>query len=629
MERNHVSNSEIMNWGGSLQIFEKLPELYLILSPSKKVLTASDSWLEAMGLSRATVQISDVSGLFDLYNTSNGNLGDRIMRSLDEVIASRESRIIDAQQIRHRYFEIIQTPVLDEHQEIIYIIHKLLDITRLIKKEIEFERRIEQDVRRLTETIDLLSRVEEAGSTGSYQLDLKTNRISFSDGMYRLLGYEPGSFEPSMEFLKTISFNNDDQIVNDIIADAIAKKGAYEYTRRIYHPNGEIRYILSKGKVITDLAGEGMYILGISHDITGQKRASEALQKAHEDLQKSNSMLQSVFDATMIGMSLLEPIRNEQGEIVEFTIILVSKGLEKETNRNDLVGKRYSIEYPGIKKAGLFDLMLKVMKTGVAEQLEYYYPYDGFQKWFSCTFVKLDDRLVATNLDITPIRESEAKMRTMEENQKLEIFKASIRTQEEERKRIAEELRNGIGQLLYAVKINLKQIESSKAINNPEAFQHSKNYTDKILAEAIKEVRRLSHQMTPAILEDFGLEETIIELCKQFRPVIDIACRVTGIVKRLDAYLEVSVYRMVQELLMNVINHAQASEAIIEIKQLDDTLQVLVQDNGVGFNPAQGGKHGLGLATLMNKVRLLNGTIQIKADEGTKVTIILPLQTLN
>lgn len=615
-----------MNWESSLQMFEKLPELYLILSPTKRVLTASDAWLSAMGLTRTNVQISDVSTLFNLYNTSNEYLASRILRSLDEVIANRESRIIDAQQIRHRYYEIIQIPVLNERQEICYVIHKLLDITRLIKKEIEFERRIEQDIKRLTDTIDLLSRVEEAGNTGSYQLDLKTQRISFSDGMYRLLGHEPGAFEPSLEFLKSISYNDDDQIVSETIADAIARKGAYEYTRRIFLPNGEMRYILSKGKVITDLAGESLYVLGVSHDITEQKRSGEALQKAHEELQKSNAMLQSVFDATMIGMSLLKPIRNDAGEILDFEIMLVSRGLEKETQRSDLVGKRYLEEYPGIKAAGLFDLMLQVMESGKPEQLEYYYPFEGYNNWFSCTFVKLDGSLVATNLDISPIREAEAKLREMEENQKSEIFKSSIRTQEEERKRIAEDLRNGIGQLLYAVKINLKHVEAGKAVNDPESFQRSKQYTDRILAEAIKEVRRLSHQMTPAILEDFGLEETIIELCKQFQPVIDINCRVTGIINRLDGYVEVSVYRMVQELLMNVINHAQASEAIINIKKDGATLEVLVQDNGVGFNPEQGGKQGLGLATLMNKVRLLNGTIHIEADAGTKVSIKLPLE---
>src|SRR5687768_13609499 len=117
MERNDFSNSGIMNWESSLQMFEKLPELYLILSPGKKVLTASDAWLNAMGLSRPNVQIAEVSTLFNLYNTSNEYLASRILRSLDEVIETRESRIIDAQQIRHRYYEIIQIPVLDDRQE--------------------------------------------------------------------------------------------------------------------------------------------------------------------------------------------------------------------------------------------------------------------------------------------------------------------------------------------------------------------------------------------------------------------------------------------------------------------------------------------------------------------------------
>lgn len=627
MERNEIGNSGIIDSEGLMQMFEKLPELYLILSPGKKVLTASDAYLTALGLSKSSVQLSDVASLFNLYNTSDEYLASRILRSLDDVIQGRQTRIIDAQQIRHRYYEIIQTPILDDRQEIVFVIHKLLDITRLIKKEIEFERRIEQDIRRLSDTIDLLSKVEEAGSTGSYQVDLQTQRISFSDGMYRLLGYEPGAFEPTFEFLKSISYGDDDQIVSNKIADAIARKGSYEYTRRIYHPSGEMRYILSKGKIIMDAVDERSYVLGVSHDITGQKRSEEALKKANEDLQKSNAMLQSVFDATLIGMSLLQPIRNEQGEIIEFTIMLVSKGLENETKRRDLIGKQYSVEFPGIREVGLFELMLRVMHTGKAEQLEYYYPFEGFNKWFSCTFVKLDDSLVATNLDITPIQEAQATIRTMENNQKLEIFKASIRTQEEERKRIAEDLRNGIGQLLYAVKINLRHVESSKAVNDPAEFQRAKQYTDKILADAIREVRRLSHQMTPAILEDFGLEETLIELCKQFSPDIDVTCRITGITTRLDDYIEVSVYRMVQELLMNVLNHAKASEAIIDIRQEGTMLTILVQDNGIGFSPSQDAKHGLGLATLMNKVRLLNGTANIEADAGTKVAIQIPLHS--
>lgn len=611
---------------GSMQMLEKLPEAYLILSPAKKILTATDAYLAAMGLTRANIQLQNLTSILALYNTSNPELSARVSSALDEVLASGQSRTIDAQYIRHRYYEIVQTPILNEDGDAVYIIHKLLDITRLIKKEFEFERRTEYDGKRLTETIDLLAKVEEAGSTGSYQLDLQTQQISFSEGMYRLLGYEPYAFVPTTAFLKAITYPGDDELVSNIMSDAIANNGAYEYIRRIYHPNREMRYILSKGKVITDRAGNGLYILGVSHDITAQKKSSDALIKAHEDLQESNALLQSIFDATLIGMSLLRPVRNDRSEIVDFTIMLVSKGLENETGRTDLVGKLYAAEFPGIGPSGLFDVMLKVMESGKPEQHEYYYPYEGFNKWYSCTFVKMDGSLVATNLDITQQREAEAKIKEIQENQKMEVFKASILTQEEERRRIAEDLRNGIGQLLYAVKINLKPVDSTKAIANPEAFQRAKEYADKILADAIKEVRRLSHQMTPAILEDFGLEETIIELCKQFNPDIDLSCRVLGFTTRLDSYLELSVYRMVQELLVNVVRHAQASEAIIEIEKKGSSVTILVQDNGIGFNPSQSGKFGLGLTTLLNKVRLLNGCIDIAADAGTKVTIKLPVE---
>lgn len=78
---------------------------------------------------------------------------------------------------------------------------------------------------------------------------------------------------------------------------------------------------------------------------------------------------------------------------------------------------------------------------------------------------------------------------------------------------------------------------------------------------------------------------------------------------------------MVQELLLNVVNHAQASEAITDVKQEGNALFILVQDNGVGYDTAAGQNFGLGLTTIMNKVRLLNGSI----NAGTKVTITLPL----
>jgi PAS domain-containing protein len=100
-------------------------------------------------------------------------------------------------------------------------------------------------------------------------------------------------------------------------------------------------------------------------------------------------------------MSVLKAVRDAFGDITDFRILLANQELERETGRSDLVGKCYVAEYPGIMVSGLFDVMLRVMETGEPECIEYFYPYENFNKWFSSMFVKLDDGLVSTNLDIT------------------------------------------------------------------------------------------------------------------------------------------------------------------------------------------------------------------------------------
>jgi signal transduction histidine kinase len=125
------------------------------------------------------------------------------------------------------------------------------------------------------------------------------------------------------------------------------------------------------------------------------------------DLRQSSHLLQSVFDTTLIQMSVLKAVRNSDNRIIDFQIVFMNKELAKETRRTDLVGKYYAEEFPGIRPAGVFDVMLQVMETGVPQRTEYFYSHDGFQKWFSSMFVKMDDSLVATNLDITERKQAE------------------------------------------------------------------------------------------------------------------------------------------------------------------------------------------------------------------------------
>lgn len=636
MKNTDFMASYEIHWQDSLNVFETVPDLYLILSSDLQVLTASNTYLKAISASRDEIRSLPAQTTFVRYGLDNPGDLEIIKADLEMAVRTGEAQFMPVQRFNLLmragteppncgYWQVSNTPVLDEHGNILYIIHKVNDITDIINKEKAFQASLDEDLKKIEASSDFLRKAEEAGNTGSYRFDLRNKDIWFSDGMYKLIGYEPQAFVPSLEYLDSISHPDDINKVNLAIENAVATKQSYEYVRRIFSPLGEMRCIFCKGRVVEDELGNPLHILGVSHDITKKIKQEEELEKALDALSKSKDLLQSIFDSTLIGMSLLKPVRNDAGKIIDFSIALASKELEKETRRADLIGKLYTEEYPGVKTTGLFDLMLKVMETGESEHLEYYYPFEGFDKWYSCTFVKLDDGLVASNLDITPTRAAEAKIRELEQVQKLEIFKATIRTQEEERNRIAEDLRNGIGQLLYAVKMNLRHLDAGAALANTKDFVETKDRTDQILGEAIKEIRRLSHLMTPSILEHFGLEETIKDLCKQFSPKLKITSNFFGIIGRFDRYLEVSIYRMAQELLLNIVDHAKASKATLELRYQNNHVLLTICDDGPGILPQQINCNALGLESLLNRVGLLNGKIEVESTESAKITIKIPV----
>ncbi|MGC4058004.1 MAG: ATP-binding protein [Chitinophagaceae bacterium] len=147
--------------------------------------------------------------------------------------------------------------------------------------------------------------------------------------------------------------------------------------------------------------GEGLLVA--SEDISDRKHALT-------ESRQNSEFIQSVFDTNLVQMSVMKAVRNESGDIVDFQITLVNQEVVRETGRADLVGKLYVQEYPGVKRTRIFEQMVQVVETGVPIQDEYYYPYEGFNKWYSCMFVKFHDGVVATNLDITQRKHAEEEL---------------------------------------------------------------------------------------------------------------------------------------------------------------------------------------------------------------------------
>ncbi|RZK44568.1 MAG: PAS domain-containing sensor histidine kinase [Hymenobacter sp.] len=350
-------------------------------------------------------------------------------------------------------------------------------------------------------------------------------------------------------------------------------------------------------------------------------------QQDRQELKQSQDLLQAVFDTSLVGMALHQAVRDEKGIILDFRIMLVNRQLERVTGRTDLVGTLYSEEFPGIKLTGLYALMLKVMESGQPGQMEYSYAHDGFDNWFSSMFVKVEDGLVATNIDITDRKRAEQEKLDLLASQNQQTFWATMDAQETERKRIAENLHNGLGQLLYGIKLSLEQMSLDASPINLEKLKKIKQTTDLLLIEAIAETRRLSHELTPMILEDFGLKEALSDVCEQLgrSHSLKIDCHFNGFFQRLARPIATAIYRTVQELVMNVVRHAGASKATVEVEVTGKVVIISVTDNGKGFGEDYK-SNGIGLKTIRNKVRLLGGkfTLTSGKDKGSTISIRIP-----
>ncbi len=208
-------------------------------------------------------------------------------------------------------------------------------------------------------------------------------------------------------------------------------------------------------------------------------------------------------------------------------------------------------------------------------------------------------------------------------NQKKSIAMV-LETQENERKRIAESLHNGIGQLLFGVKLSLERVklDTLTVETNAVFIKHSKNLLD----DAIKESRRISHELTPLILEDYGLRAALHEICEQFRGTLSLRCEISCVTDDLDKYLATAIFRIVQELILNIVKHASADSATVAMTKEDGIITLTVTDNGLGFD-AKAGSDGIGLRTVRSKVQLLNGAMHIESgnNSGTQVVITVPV----
>lgn len=230
---------------------------------------------------------------------------------------------------------------------------------------------------------------------------------------------------------------------------------------------------------------------------------------------------------------------------------------------------------------------------------------------------------VGTATDIQNQKDAEEATIQLRLAQQREILKAILQTQETERDRISEALHNGLGQILYAAKLNLNNISSE----SPEVTE-AKDSVDQLLSESITVTRNISFELTPSVLKEFGLRTALEEVISRItHPGLKITIDMEGCDERLDYTMELSLYRIIQELLNNILKHSHATEASIELTRDDSTVLLSVKDNGVGIDKEELKKpKGIGLHSIQNRVDLLEGKLEVASSKNKGTSFKINIQ---
>ncbi|HWP81419.1 MAG TPA: PAS domain S-box protein [Bacteroidota bacterium] len=215
----------------------------------------------------------------------------------------------------------------------------------------------------------------------------------------------------------------------------------------------------------------------------------------------------------------------------------------------------------------------------------------------------------------------------------LEILSgARVEAQEEERKRIAREIHDGLGQMLTAIKFNIEILEDNKSLpaDDRRRIEDMKALLDSVMTEA----REISYNLMPSVLVDFGLAPALQLLAEQTsrRNKINVLFHASGLNERLNPQLEISLYRIAQEALNNIVKHAQAKEAVMQIVCSPTSVTLTIEDDGKGFEAknamfAPDQKRGMGLSGMRERALSFNGkfTVESSPSKGTEIIVEIPL----
>lgn len=216
----------------------------------------------------------------------------------------------------------------------------------------------------------------------------------------------------------------------------------------------------------------------------------------------------------------------------------------------------------------------------------------------------------------------------LEKEKQLVATHAVLAGEENERRRLARDLHDGLGSILTGVKLKLANMKGNYILDEENRTDFGNALT--MLDSAVSELRRVAHNLMPEALIKYGLKDALEDFCTNLENSnVKVIFRFYGNFSRVDQKLETGSFRIVQELVNNALKHSGATQIIVQMVQEDSRLSLSVQDNGKGFDKNIIDKiNTVGLNSIKSRVASLNDLIDIYTEEGKGTEIEVEFSTL-
>ena len=475
-----------------------------------------------------------------------------------------------------------------------------------------------------------------AALSGTWDINLHTNEVFWSPGLFSLLGYPPNDCAPSWDALLARVPPPDQLAVREQWASAIADRRDYRFDFRILLPDGQTRWVQAKGRFYFDDTGKPYRDLGSLQDISAQKSEDprDDARESQAPEQEERNVLQERLTEVASQAELLDLV-TDAALICDTAhrITYWNRAAERlyGWSSEEAVGKDVSdllqTEYP----VPFADLLATLEEQGRWEGELVHTNSHGirvlvYSRWIHKRGERGEFKgWLEINADLTQQRQAEETARRLSGR--------ILQLQDEERRKIARELHDSVGQYLAMLKITIDRGER-KGIDT--STRQLLSQCSQIVDQCISETRTVSYLLHPPLLDENGLLSAVRWYVEGFaaRSSIEVQMKAPPAIPRLLKEIETTLFRILQESLTNVHRHSQSRKVDIEIDCDTYTVSLRVRDFGKGIPLDRirsfrdhGSGMGIGLGGMRERVRELGGVLRIEPAEpsGTAIVVVIPL----